>query len=384
MSDAAPGPSSRVRRRRTVAGAAVLVVVAVVAALVLRATGGSSPPAADAAIGRSTTSPTGLAAPSPTTPVLEAKAPATSAKGAAVTVHLAFAGDVHFAGTSASALSLGLGSGAAPLARADVAVVNLETAVTDGGAQATKEFSFRAPPRALQVIKDAGIDAVSVANNHGEDYGSAGLADTLAASKTYRLPVIGAGTDQDAAFHGYLRTVRGVRVAVIAATDVIDSSLQAAWTAGPDRPGLASAKDGDLLAERIRAVSASADVVVAFLHWGVEKQVCPTARQQQLAAELVTAGADLVVGSHAHVLQPLDSVGSAPVAYGMGNFVFYGTSAAAVRSGVLQVAVRAVPGSGAGGRPAVSTTWRPATIVSGRPVAVAPTTGNALPSLSAC
>ncbi len=299
-------------------------------------------------------------------------------------MHLAFAGDVHFAGASASALRLGLGSGAAPLAQADVAVVNLETAVTDGGDQATKKFSFRAPPKALQVIKDAGVDAVSVANNHGEDYGPAGLADTLAASTTYGLPVIGAGTDQDAAFHGYLHTVHGVRVAVIAATDVIDSNLQAAWTAGPDSPGLASAKDGDLLTQRIRTVSASADVVVAFLHWGVEKQVCPTARQQQLAADLVAAGADVVVGSHAHVLQPLGSVGRAPVAYGMGNFVFYGSSAAAVRSGVLQVTVRAVPGSGAGGRPTASTTWRPATIVGGRPVAVPPTTGNALPSLDAC
>ncbi len=61
-----------------------------------------------------------------------------------------------------------------------------------------------------------------------------------------------------------------------------------------------------------------------------------------------------MVGSHAHVLQPLGSVGGAPVAYGMGNFVFYGTSAAAVRSGVLQVSVRAVPGSGAPGRPAAT------------------------------
>ena len=109
------------------------------------------------------------------------------------------------------------------------------------------------------------------------------------------------------------------------------------------------------------------------MHWGVEKQVCPTARQQQLAAELVAAGADVVVGSHAHVLQPLGHVGGAPVAYGMGNFVFYGTSASAVRSGVLEVDVRAVPGSGATGHPRATTTWDPATIVSGRPVAVPPT-----------
>ena len=132
---------------------------------------------------------------------------------------------------------------------------------------------------------------------------------------------------------------------------MLDSALQAAWTAGPDQPGLASAKEDDLFAQRIKQVSADADVIVAFVHWGVEKQVCPTARQQQFAAELVAAGADVVVGSHAHVLQPLGHIGGAPVAYGMGNFVFYGTSAGRPRSGVLQVDVRAVPGSGAAGHP---------------------------------
>src|SRR5262249_22252796 len=161
--------------------------------------------------------------------------------------------------------------------------------------------------------------------------------------------VIGAGVDQAHAFQGYQRTIHGVRVAVIAATDVLDSGLQAAWTAGPDQPGLASAKDDVTFEQRIRDVSAQADVVVAFVHWGVEKQACPTARRRQRAAELVAAGADVVVGSHAHVLQPLGQVDGVPVAYGMGNFVFYGTSAAAVRSGVLQVAVRAVPGSGPAG-----------------------------------
>ena len=174
-----------------------------------------------------------------------------------------------------------------------------------------------------------------MANNHGMDYGPVGLADELAASRQYGLPVIGGGVNQASAFQGYQRTIRGVRVAVVSATDVLDSSLQAAWTAGPDKPGLASAKEDDLFAQRIKQVSADADVVVAFVHWGVEKQVCPTARQQQLAAELVAAGADVVVGSHAHVLQPLGHVDGAPVAYGMGNFVFYGTSASAVRSGVL-------------------------------------------------
>jgi poly-gamma-glutamate capsule biosynthesis protein CapA/YwtB (metallophosphatase superfamily) len=372
-----PGPSARVRRRRLQVGVGALLLV-VLAALILRAADGKSAGSAQ----NDATRPQ-VTAPA-TTPTAQPKATQTTRTGQPVTVHLAFAGDVHFAGTSAAALQLGLGSGAAPLARADLSVVNLETAVTDGGAAASKEFAFRAPAKALQVIKAAGIDAVSVANNHGMDFGTVGLADTLAASQQYGLPVIGAGVDQTSAFTGIQRTIRGVRVAVISATDVLDSNLQAAWTAGPGKPGLASAKDGDLFAQRIRQVSAGADVVVAFVHWGVEKQVCPTQRQQDLAAELVAAGADVVVGSHAHVLQPLGDVDGAPVAYGMGNFVFYGTSAAAVRSGVLEVDVKAVPGSGAAGHPSSATTWDPATIESGRPIAVPPSSTNALPSIAGC
>ena len=88
-------------------------------------------------------------------------------------------------------------------------------------------------------------------------------------------------------------------------------------------------------------------MVVAFVHWGVEQQVCPTARQQALARQLVAAGADLVVGSHAHVLQPLASVAGMPVAYGLGNFVFYGKAAAPCGPACCQVDVSAVPGAGA-------------------------------------
>jgi poly-gamma-glutamate capsule biosynthesis protein CapA/YwtB (metallophosphatase superfamily) len=359
---------------RTWAGVTSVTLVA----LALAACSSGSKPAAAPAT--SSSHPSGAAAG-------KAKAPAGgSGAGSAAPVHLtlAFAGDVHFAGTSASALTKGLGSGAAPLAKADVAVVNLETAITDGGAQATKEFSFRAPASALKTLKAAGIDAANVANNHGMDYGATGLQDTLAASKTYGFPLIGAGQNVKQAFAGYRTTVRGVRVAVISATDVLDSSLQAAWTAGPDKPGLASAKDGDLMAQRITAVSQHADVVVAFLHWGVELNVCPTARQVSLAQELIDAGADVVVGSHAHVVQPLTRVGRVPVDYGMGNFVFYGTSPAATQSGVVRVAVTAVPGSGASGHPQATATWIPAHIVGGRPMAIPASSAPPLPSLAAC
>ncbi len=364
----------RVRRNRTLLAAVLLVLLAGAG---LRYLGpGRSPAAAEA--GPRVDAPAGTAGalgPTPTRPAV---------KGRPVTVRLAFAGDVHFAGTSAAALTLGLGTGAAPLASADLAVVNLETAITGGGVRAPKQYTFRAPPQSLQVLRAAGIDAVSLANNHGLDFGDAGLADTLAASLTYRLPVIGAGVDAAAAFHGLVRTVRGVRVAIVSATDVLDSATAADWTAGPDHPGLASAKDGDLLTERLRQLSAQADVVVAFLHWGAETRACPTQRQEDLAQALVAAGADVVVGSHAHVLQPLAHIGAVPVAYGLGNFVFYARKAPATSSGVLLVDVAAVPGSGPAGTPVATPRWQPATIVQGRPAAVEPSPTTDLPALEDC
>ncbi len=96
---------------------------------------------------------------------------------------LAFAGDVHFAGRVASRLARNprtVFAQAAPgLRRADLTMVNLETAITTGGVQQNKEFTFRAPPRALTALRDAGIDVATMANNHGADYGTPGLRDTL-------------------------------------------------------------------------------------------------------------------------------------------------------------------------------------------------------------
>ncbi len=158
-----------------------------------------------------------------------------------------------------------------------------------------------------------------------------------------------------------------MKVSVFAATDVLDSFAVTSWPAAPQRPGLASVKDAGLarLADAVRAEKAGgaarrADVVVVMTHWGVERRTCPTTRQEEVARALAEAGADAVVGSHAHVLQPQTTVGRTLVAYGLGNFVFYAKGGAAVQSGVLTVTV-----TGAGLR---GSTWAPAVIRAGRPV----------------
>lgn len=278
-------------------------------------------------------------------------------------VVLAFAGDVHFEGILASKLAVAPSRVLAPirpvLEQADLAVVNLETAVTGGGVAVAKQFAFAAPPSAFAALRGGGVDVASMANNHGLDYGEAGLRDSLAAARRHRFPLIGIGLSARQAYAPFRRTVRGQRIAIIAATQVLDDHLIASWTAGPRKPGLASAKDAPRLLREVRRARASSDTVVVFLHWGRERERCPSADQRRLARMLVRAGADVVVGGHAHRQQGTGRMGSALVSYGLGNFVWYGSSELSTRSGVLFVTVT--------GRHIDSYRWAPARIVDGVP-----------------
>jgi poly-gamma-glutamate capsule biosynthesis protein CapA/YwtB (metallophosphatase superfamily) len=260
-------------------------------------------------------------------------------------ITIAFAGDVHFEGAIRQHLLADprttFGAVAPLLRAADLTIVNLETAVTMRGSAASKQFVFRAPASAFQALRAAGIDVATVANNHGMDYGPVGLQDTLSAAAASGFPIIGAGQDEAAAFTPYQVTVKGWRVAVIGATHVLDSSVAAAWTAGSDKPGLASAYRTGQLLDAVRRARAADDTVVVYLHWGTELHECPTARQEELAQQLVDAGADIVVGSHAHVVLGSGHLGKAYVDYGLGNFLFYAHgSGPTTHSSVVTLTVR--------------------------------------------
>src|SRR4029079_18647747 len=162
------------------------------------------------------------------------------------------------------------------------------------GSPTAKEFTFRAPASTFAALQGAGVDVASMANNHGLDYGLRGLNDSLAAAKRYRFPLIGIGLDDAQAYRPFRRTVNGQRIAVIGATQVLDDELISAWTAGPHKPGLASAKDVPRLLEEVRAARRTSDTVVVFLHWGVELAQCPSDTQRTLARQLVEAGADVI------------------------------------------------------------------------------------------
>ena len=262
--------------------------------------------------------------------------------GAAITI--AFAGDMNFEGALRNRLdadpSTAVGPFAEVLSGADLAIGNLETAIATGGTRADKRFTFRAPANAIDALRAGGFDAVSMANNHGMDFGAGGLAETLAVKRAQADGfVIGIGGDEDEAFAPFRAEVRGQRVAVIAATQVLDDNLIDSWTATDTQSGLASAKRVDRLVAEVRAARATSDTVVVFLHWGRETETCPTSNQQALAQALVDAGADAVVGGHAHRLQGGGRLGGAFVHYGLGNFLFKENSAEGARTGVLELTI---------------------------------------------
>ena len=283
--------------------------------------------------------------------------PPGTATGEPVTI--AFAGDITFEDGAASLLADDPSSVFAPIAAqlssADLTVANLETAiVTDGGPRADKQFAFDAPPSAFDALAASGIDVVSMANNHGMDFGQEGLEQSLAAASEKGYPVIGIGTDESAAFRPFMTTINGQRIGVIGATQVLDGSLIDAWTATADHPGLASAKRVDRLVQAVTELRSQVDTLIVFLHWGTEKETCPNDAQKELAPQLVAAGADIVVGGHAHRVLSAGYLGQAYVGYGLGNFLFKSSSDGAKKSGVLVVT--------AAGRKVVNAEWKPARI----------------------
>jgi len=348
-----------------------VVVLLALAGALTAACGGSSSSDASAAAPTTTAPPVSTEAPATTeAPVTTEAAPPKLPKrlGSGESVTFAFGGDVMFEEPIRSYLSEPA-SVFAPirgvLRKADVAMANLETPVTDRGTPTpNKQYLFRAPASAFDALKRSGLDVVTVANNHGMDYGAVGLEDTLRTAKKKGFPVVGGGFNEAQAFHPWRTTVNGQRIAVIGATQVIDEEFLSWWEARGSQTGVASAKYDmeDRLVQQVMKARRTSDTVVVYLHWGEEMKSCPLDRQVSLAERLVKAGADIIVGSHAHILLGGGMLDRSFVDYGLGNFVFYNESGESGRTGVLRVT--------AVGRRITGSEWVPARISGGIPRAL--------------
>ncbi len=246
------------------------------------------------------------------------------------------------------------------LSEADFAMVNLESAITERGTPEPKRFLFRAPTSAYTAIQAAGIDLVSIANNHALDYGQVGLLDTLTSAKAANMAIVGAGRNTAEAYEPYVTMVKGVRVGVVALSQVYE--LAERWKPTDSRPGIAMAFDKDLSASAVRKARTLADLVIVYMHWGTEGSYCPNNDQKSTAKLLAEAGADVIVGTHAHMPQGEGFIGTTYVHYGLGNFLWYGPSKS-TDSGLLTLTVT--------GRKVTKHTFIPAAISS---------TGQAVPA----
>jgi poly-gamma-glutamate capsule biosynthesis protein CapA/YwtB (metallophosphatase superfamily) len=277
------------------------------------------------------------------------------------TLRLASVGDVNLGDVPGEAIAVNgprypWESAGAALREADIAFGNLECAVSDRGMPFPKRYNFRATPAALTGLRrHSGIDVLNLANNHVGDFGPGAMLDTVRAVRRLGMEAVGAGRDLRSALAPQVVERLGLRIAFVGFSNI----LPLEFAADAERPGVAWATP-EAVDGAVRAARRRADVVVATFHWGIEKATFETAEQQQLAQVAARAGANLVIGAHPHVLQPLRRAGAALVAYSLGNFVFAAQSSDTASTGILETELTAEGVSAA--------RWRTGRIAGGRPL----------------
>lgn len=202
--------------------------------------------------------------------------------------------------------------------QADIAFANLEGPVAGEtiGERKGSKFSFRMHPDTIPALAGAGFDVVSFANNHVGDYGTEAFLETLRLLKENNIYFSGAGINKNEARKPVIKIVRGLKVGFISFSDVGPTWMEA----GENTPGQLVYKKGES-EEIIKQAKSLVDVLFVAIHFGNEYS--PTSvRQKDIARSLVDAGADIIVGQHAHVMQEIEWYKEKPIFYGMGNFIF--------------------------------------------------------------
>lgn len=213
---------------------------------------------------------------------------------------------------------------------ADVTIGSLDGALSDRTAPAPcateSEYNLVGPTRTVEGLAFAGFDVITLATNHAQDCGRLGfvcdgltLSDGLDALRSAGIEPVGAGANLAEARRAVIIERRGLRLAFLAVSAVGDF----AW-ASDDTAGTAPLSDAHLqqVTDDIATTRSSADVVIVLVHWGIEYDDTPSADQRRWARRMIDAGADLVVGNHPHVVQPIEELDGGLVAYALGNFVF--------------------------------------------------------------
>lgn len=205
------------------------------------------------------------------------------------------------------------------LNKSDLTIGNLECSLSDTipPPDDPYTFEFMTFTAGAQGLRLAGIDGVSQANNHSMNFGAGGMRDTLAALDTAGIRHFGIGETIDQAHEPAIFDVRGTRVAFLGYDGITGDTNGATRNSAGTMPLVA-----ELLVEGVKAASKRADIVIPFIHWGVEYTLTPTDEQRALARRAIDAGATMVAGSHPHWVQGIEEYRGQPIVYSLGNFVF--------------------------------------------------------------
>ena len=196
------------------------------------------------------------------------------------------------------------------LQKYDILFGNLEGPISAGGEDQGSVYSFRMDPRSAEAVKFAGFDVVSLANNHIGDWGGEAIGDTVNHLDKEEITHVGAGPNP---YSPKIISISDTKLAFLAFTNV-----------GAKRGDIAfiSKNDKVILQNEIEKAKASADIVIVYFHFGEEYQVEPGADEVELAHKAIDMGADIVVGSHPHIIEKIEKYKNKYIAYSLGNFVF--------------------------------------------------------------
>ncbi len=206
----------------------------------------------------------------------------------------------------------------------DIMMVNNEFTYSNGGTPIEgKTYTFRARPETAGILNTMGVDIVGIANNHAYDFGREAFLDSLTALDNVGVAYAGGGENIDEASHPvYYITDNGMKIAIICATQIERLNNPDTKGATADSPGVFRCLDDALLLEKVREARERNAYVVVFIHWGTESTQEIDYLQRDQAKEIADAGANLIIGTHPHVLQKIDYVDGVPVVYSTGNFIF--------------------------------------------------------------
>lgn len=205
---------------------------------------------------------------------------------------------------------------------ADLMIANQEFPFSTRGQKAPdKQYTFRVDPKYVSMLQEMYVDVVTLANNHTLDYGTDALLDTFETLDQAGIAYVGAGAALDRAKQPYITEINGIKIGLIGASRVIPV---VEWGAGANKPGMLSSYEPSVsvVLEEIQKAKEVCDYVIVYVHWGIERDDRPQEYQRKLGQRYIDAGADLVIGSHPHVLQGIEYYNGKPIVYSLGNYLF--------------------------------------------------------------